>query len=456
MPCALHVSWSHPNHPSPSYVEYLSLTYAKGALLALLGPPLGPNSSGPIVGRTVSQWAYGWRDPVLQAVAAKPQPHWWSFDPLLQFMFRPSGEQPRWTALADDVAAGIAPVGAAQRFQTWVMATGRDGDTSLFRAGNLLADNGQVAVTHPGGTLPVTGRAISQLGFGNMGKMPFGLDLHLPAQLYQGAAQLGGDPQLRVGLGRVLPLTWDGRPPGPYMSIPAAVLTLSSDATTPCGAVSRQAPSLAALTASEAACVTGDYIAGVWNLSKPGGAPLYISQPHFLDGDPRLAASLGPGAGAMQPVRSRHGFQLVVETILGIPLAGQASFQTVIAMRPTRVLSPSLFHGAPGPGGYTYLPASWTAVRFKLDSHTALLLYMAHYVMVSNPRVLAGTVNLFASLVAGFAAYSLVQNKRRIEHRHQGRSNCGGADPKAPDEPPSRAGSDAQGLVDVERDLRRA
>jgi hypothetical protein len=440
-----------PNHPRHSYVEYLSFTYAKTALLNLLGPPLGPKSSGPIIGRTVSQWAYGWRDPVLQAVAATPRPHWWSFDPLLQFMFRPSSDEPRWAALAADMAAGTAPAGASQRFQTWVMATGKDNDATLFRAGNLLADNGAVAVTHRRGSLPVTGRFISQLGFGNMGKMPFGLDLNLPAQLYQGAAQLGADPQLRVGLGRVLPLTWDGRPPGPYMSIPAAVFTLSPDATTPCG-VGRQAPSLAALRASDTACVTGDYIAGVWNMSRPGGTPLFISQPHFLDADPRLAASLGPGAAAMAPARSRHGFQLVLETILGIPLAGQASFQTVIAMRPTPVLSPALFHGAPGPGGYTYLPASWTAAVFKLDSHTALLLYMAHYVMVSNPRVLAGTVNLFASLTAGFAAYSLVQNKRRIEARRQWHGDARAALV----EPPSRAGSDSPGSVDVERDLRRA
>jgi len=277
--------------------------------------------------------------------------------------------------LATAVGNGTAPSGAAKRFQTWVMATGRENDASLFRAGNILADNGATSIVHPGGSIPVTGRQISNTGFGNMAKMPFGLDFHSPTYVYFGAAALGADPQLDIGLGRVVPLTWDGVPAGPYMSVPGVRYVLPEDATTPCtnasSASSAPFSSLLAMTQAAQACITGDYIAGVWNLSAPGTyLPLYLTLPHYLHADPAMAASLGPGASAMQPNASKHAMQVVADTMLGIPIDAFVGMQTVIGMKPTAVLFPSLYHGAPGPGGYTFLPNGWTASVFKLNVRT--------------------------------------------------------------------------------------
>lgn len=358
------------------YVEYLAFTYAKTGLLSIMGTPLGPRSGGPIIGRTVFEWAYGWRDPLLEAAAPTRRPYWWSFDPLLQFKFRPTSEQARWADLAQAVANGTAPRGAAKRFQTWVMATGRDDDAALFRAGNVLADNGATSTPHPGGSLPVEGRFIAHPGFGNMAKLPFGLDTRLPASVYFGSATLGADPQLNIGLGRVLRMSWDGEPATPYLSVPSVRYVLTPDAIAPCANVSATAAaphaSLLAMTQATQACITGDYIAGVWNLSS-SGIPLFLSLPHYLYADPAMAASLGPGASAMQPNASVHAFQVILETVFGIPMAGSVGFQTVIGLKPTPVLFPALYHGAPGPGGYTFIPTGWTAIKFKLDSHTVRL-----------------------------------------------------------------------------------
>ena len=42
--------------PGRRYVDFVALTYAKDVIVSLMGVPLGPASSGPIIGRTVKEW----------------------------------------------------------------------------------------------------------------------------------------------------------------------------------------------------------------------------------------------------------------------------------------------------------------------------------------------------------------------------------------------------------------
>ncbi len=274
----------------------------------MMGPPLGPSSSGPLVGRTIEQWFFGWYDPVLDALqpsglnASSP---WWSHNANKQWFMRPVADAPRWAELAAAVGNGSAPAGAASRFFTMSMATGHD---SLSRAGDYLLDNGVSVVSHLGGDAPVGGRSPSKTGFGDMSKLPFGFPPGMPASWYFGRLDMSIDPGNGVGLGRVVPLSWDGVAPSLHQHIPAVDYELSPDTLTPCGGAAPNASSEAVIAARKA-CVYGDYVAGVWNISMQTHAPIFISRGHFYGADPALAASLGPGAAALAPDEKTHNLR---------------------------------------------------------------------------------------------------------------------------------------------------
>jgi hypothetical protein len=360
-----------------SYVNFIAFTYAKQAFSKLLGPPLGPASSGPIVGRTYEQWHFGFSDPVLASLLPRnASAPWWSYDDTSAPRGRRIAEAPRWAALAAEVGAGVAPPGAAERFFTTGMATGRPGE-HMAQTGDIIADNGAARVAHPGGSTPVAGRAAGPWGFGDLSALPFGLADRQPAQWYLGRWDMSPDPGSRIGLGRPLPLTWQGRPAYMDHYVPSLAYALDADTLTPCGGAAPNA-SAAAHAAAALACVYGDDIAGVWNLSAAAGAPLFITRGHFYGADPSLAASLGPdGAAAMAPDEAAHNIAATLDTLFGLPLALRASFQTVVGLRPTAVFFPRLWHGAPGPGGYTFLPASWLAVRVVPSDQIVRLLVFA-------------------------------------------------------------------------------
>lgn len=291
-------------------MNYLAFTYAKEAFSQMQGPRLGGASSGPLINRTVIQWLYGWRDPLVSALSPSglnSSSPWWSYDVNLQLAMRPLSDAARWGQLAAAVGNGTAPAGAASRFHHFTMATGTD---AVSAAGTLLLDNGLPAVPHPGGDVAVRGKFAGKWGFGDLALLPFGLPLGtMQPQWYFGRLDMSPDPGTGVGLGRTVPMSWDGSAPAMRMHIPTAIFSLAPDTLTPCGGAAANS-SVEASVAARGACVTGDYVSGVWNLSsRVGGAPLFMSRAHFYGADPAMAASLGSGAAAMAPDESTHNLR---------------------------------------------------------------------------------------------------------------------------------------------------
>jgi hypothetical protein len=144
---------------------------------------------------------------------------------------------------------------------------------------------------------------------------------------------------------------------------------LSADTLTPCGADVRNA-SVEAAEAARLACVYGDDVAGVWNLSSVG-TPLFFTRAHFYGADPAMAASLGPdAAAALQPDAAEHNWALTLDTMFGVPLTVRLTMQVVVGLRPSPVFFPRMWHGAPGPGGFTFFPTAWNKVRTVLNDET--------------------------------------------------------------------------------------
>lgn len=350
-------------------MQFVAFTYAKGAYAQMLGPPLGRNSSGPIVGRSWDEWYFGFNEPLLaQLQPPDPAAPWWALNPLAAPQGRRMSEMPRWAALAAQVGLGAAPEGAADHFFSTAVATGRPGPY-LAEAGEILEDGGEAWVRHVGGVTQVHGKATSMLkvGMGDMSRMPFGLKDTPTVYWYWGRTDLAIDPTAGVGLGRAMPLEVKS---GLYMThyMPALDYGLLPDSLTPCGADVHNASAVAKESA-RLACVYGDYIAGVWNLSYIG-APMFLTRAHFYGADPALAASLGPDAAAfLHPNETEHNWVLTLDSLFGVPLVVKVTMQTVIGLRPSPIFFPSMWNGAPGPGGYTYYPTAWNDVRLKLDDH---------------------------------------------------------------------------------------
>jgi hypothetical protein len=338
----------------------------------MLGPPLGRNSSGPIVGRSFDEWHFGFNEPLLSALKPRdPAAPWWAYNNLAAPRGRRLSDAPRWAALAAAVGAGAAPEGAAQRFFSTAIATGRPGPY-LAEAGDVLEDSGAAWVRHPGGVTGVRGRVTRTLaaGFGDMSRMPFGLKDTPTVYWYWGRYDLAVDPGAKLGLGRALPLSLKGGY-SPYMHHYVAALDyhMHPDAFTPCGADLRNA-SAAAVEASRLACVYGDDLAGVWNLSAVG-TPMFFTRAHFYGADPALAASLGPDAATvLQPNEEEHDWTFALDTMIGVPLTMRLTMQMVIGLRPSPVFFPKMWNGAPGPGGFTFYPATWSKVRYQPDDLT--------------------------------------------------------------------------------------
>ena len=420
------------------YVQFLAFTYSKGAYARMLGPPLGRNSSGPIVDRSFDEWHFGFDEPLLAALTPRdPTAPWWAHNSLTAPRGRRMSERPQWDALAAAVGAGTAPEGAAERFFSVAIATGRPGPY-LAEAGDVLEDNGAAWVRHAGGVTPVHGRITRTLlaGFGDMSRMPFGIENSPTVYWYWGRYDLAIDPASKLGLGRALPLTRIGAYKPTLLHYVAVVdYQLSPDALTPCGADLRNA-SAGAVEASRLACVSGDHIAGAWNLSA-GGAPMFFTRGHFYGADPAMAASLGPdAAAALHPDQQEHDWTASLDTVVGIPFVIRLSMQMVIGLRPSPVFFASMWNGAPGPGGFTYYPASWNKVRSFLDdtmvripplaltrcladapraAAQTLKMRIVQMSSTSEPRSTAGVVTVAASVVAGFAAFSLWH--MRVEER---------------------------------------
>ena len=352
-------------------MQFLAFTYSKGAYAGMLGPALGRNSSGPIVGRSFDEWYFGFDEPLLaQLTPRNRSAPWWAHNALAAPRGRRMSEAPQWAALAAAVGAGVAPEGAAERFFSNAIATGRPGPY-LAEAGDILEDNGAAWVRHPGGTTPVHGRYSPTIrsGFGDMSRMPFGLKNTPTVNWYWGQASLSIDPAAPVGLGRALPMTLKSREPYLLHYMAALDYGLAPETLTPCGADLRNA-SAAAVEAERLACVYGDGVAGIWNLSA-SGTPMFFTRAHFYGADPALAASLGPdAAAALQPDEAEHDWALSLDTLFGIPLVVRLTLQMVIGLRPSAVFFPRMWHGAPGPGGFTYFPVSWSKVVSTLDDQT--------------------------------------------------------------------------------------
>ncbi len=388
-------------------MHFLSFTYAKRAFVALLGPPLGPNSSGPLLGRPFREWHFGFRDPLLAALTPPdPAAPWWSYDATWSARGLRLAAEPRWAALAAQVAAGSAPAGAAARFFATAMATGRALSGNVRDgAGEVLEDNGSTVVAHRNGSLRVAGRLPGGWGFGDISRAPFGMVGRPTLEWYFGRLDLVHDPGMRVGLGRAVPLTWDGAQATPIHELPSLRYALAADALTPCGGAAAGA-SAAARAAAAQACVTGDDVDGVWNLT--ASAPVFLTRAHFFGAPPALAASLGPAAAAsFAPDAATHNLAAVLDAAFGLPVHMTGSLQTVVGLRPSAVCFPQLWHGAPGPGGYTFFPAYWTRIDRQLPA--SLLMYIAagHYAMGSGPRTVCGILNLGGAVIAGFAALQL-------------------------------------------------
>jgi hypothetical protein len=324
---------------------------------------------------------------------------------------RDLSEAPRWAELAAAVGDGSAPPGAAGRLHARVMATGRPGP-HLEEAGNVLSDNGVIAVAHPGGLLPIAGgRLAGPWGFGDMSQTPFGLRDRQPVHWYVGRMEMSAETSAHAGLGRALTFTWTGK--GPYMHhyVPAFDYALDEEATfTPCGAAGATE---GARAAAARACITGDSVVGVWNLSGMTGAPLFLTRGHFYGTDPAMAASLGGGNRSLfKPSREAHNMEMVLDSLYGTPLVMRASYQTNVGLRPSAVFFPRLFHAAPGPGGFTMMPAFWTDVRTRLADDITLGMYMAHEVTDAGPRHTAGFCHVVGAIMAGFGAFSLWSMRR--------------------------------------------
>jgi hypothetical protein len=431
------------------YVNFIAFTYAKRSYASLLGPALGPNSSGPLIGRTFREWHYGYTDPVLAVLT----PHnasapWWAPVQARSVRLRHPSEAPRWAVLAAQVGNGNAPPGAAGRFHSRVMATGRPG-AHLDEAGNILSDNGVVAVAHAGGALPIAGgRVAGTWGFGDMSQTPFGLRDRQPVHWYMGRLDMSAETTAHAGLGRSLPFTWTGK--GPYLHhyVPAFDYVLDEEVFTPCGGAGGANATEGARAAAARSCITGDSVYGVWNLSGATGAPLFLTRGHYYGTDPAMAASLGGGNGSsvFKPSREAHNLEMVLDSLFGAPLVVRASFQTNVGLRPTAVFFPRLYHGAPGPGGFTILPAFWTDVRTRLADNFTFAVYVAHQVTDSAPRHTAGFCHLGGAIIAGFGAFSLWsmrREEREAEALQQEQEEGGGLAAAAGSGRRARAGSAA-------------
>ena len=421
------------------YVQFLAFTYGKGAYARMLGPALGRNSSGPIVGRSFEEWHFGFDEPLLAALQPRNlSAPWWAHNSLAAPRGRRKSEAPQWAALAAAVGAGTAPEGAAARFFSNAIATGRPGPY-LAEAGDILEDNGAAWVRHQGGVTPVRGRYSPTIrsGFGDMSRMPFGLKDTPTVHWYWSQAGLSTDPAAPVGLGRTLPMTLKSREPYLLHYMAALDYGLAPETLTPCGADVRNA-SAAAVEAERMACVYGDDVAGVWNLSA-SGTPMFFTRAHFYGADPALAASLGPDAAAvLHPDAAAHDWALSLDTLFGVPLVVRLTLQMVIGLRPSAVFFPRMWNGAPGPGGYAFFPVSWNKVVSTLDDRTVRAAASAacdasrlmcrellraqtlkiHEVQLnssSQPRMTSGIVTIAGAVMAGFGAFSLWQ--MRVEER---------------------------------------
>ena len=415
-------------------MEYVALTYGKEAILAMLGAPLGPASGGPIVGRTVYEWTYGFVDPIVAALTP-PQPSdapWWAFNPLGPAAYA-SSERPRWRALAEQLANGSAPAAAASRFYSLTIQA----NDPLNSVGNVIDDMHHEVLAFPGGNATVSGRILGIWGLGDLSRFPFGLAGKDRVSWYCSSSLFGGDPSSPIGLGHSISLTWDGEEPSLRVTgIATKRYELMPQDTRACRPLLPGA-SMAELETSAAACIYGDYVDGVWNMTAKTGVPLLISRGHFYGADPTIAASLGPGAAVLQPSRAQHNFFVLCDIMICVPVLLQMTFQNNVGIKPSPVLFPDMYNGQPGPGGYIWLPTSWSTLVFQVPSANVRIQRMSclrlcgtesgscshcppqspivfalQIEALNEPRFIAGAMNVAGAGIALFSFWAMWSSKR--------------------------------------------
>jgi len=339
-------------------VDFVALTYAKDVIVSLMGVPLGPASSGPIIGRTVQEWYYGFVDPVMAALTPPPPPGtpWWSKDAPLGTLTGRSADIPRWRELAKQLANGTAPAAAAKRFFSITLQM-NDG---LGQVGDVLEDMHQSSVRALTANVSITGRLPGEWGWGDLSNAPFALAGVDHLNWYAPASFAGGDPENLPWTGRTFTISWDGAPPSVYVTgVAARRYEMGEEDMRACYTVPPSASTMEHVNAARS-CVYGDMVDGVWNLTHSTGAPVMISRGHYYGADPRMRASLGPGAAALSPSRERHNVVVVVDIVAGLPVFIQFTSQVNVGMKASPVLFPNMYNAQPGPSGYIWLPTSWS------------------------------------------------------------------------------------------------
>ena len=399
------------------YTQYIAVAYGKGVLAGMAGPPLAPGGSGPIYSRTVEQLFFGFPDPLLSGLtpvnASAPA---WAFSPLGNGAALRAELLPYWTDLAAALANGSAPDGfTADRFFSYEVEQGYN---SLPVIGNLLRDQGEAAVRYPGGSLAVSGRLTGPWGWGDMSNMPFTADNLDTLDYYWTKGGLLADPALGAGIGRVTQFEWDGQPAAWRHAMRLRTYVLTPASFVPCGGFDAAAgwggagsgrcngSAAVAAAAAERACVTGDTVAGLYNLTASSGAPLFIALPGFAGADPRVLASIGPGAAAQLASSSGPPIWFSIETSAAITVEGGGGLLVAVGTRPSAITFPNLWAGD-GPDGLAILPAYEFGLSVLLPSATLAGLALAEYTCLVVGRQRAGEYACIGSILAGLGAYLL-------------------------------------------------
>jgi len=105
---------------------------------------------------------------------------------------------------------------------------------------------------------------------------------------------------------------------------------------------------------------------GIFNASACRfGAPVFLSQLHFLEADSYYASLLTPQS--LKPNKSRHETKFVFETTSGVPLKLSARFQVNVNL--VKVKELSAFKTLPET---TFLPYMWSEISMELDEEMSL------------------------------------------------------------------------------------
>lgn len=94
------------------------------------------------------------------------------------------------------------------------------------------------------------------------------------------------------------------------------------------------------------------------------GAPIYLSNPHFLEADPYYASLLTPNS--LKPDKKRHETKFVYEPVSGVPLSVAARFQ--VNIRLDQIPELSAFKTLPK---RAYFPFFWSEMTMQMPEKMA-------------------------------------------------------------------------------------